>query len=153
MDKIEFLVLRSLINNEQYLRKVLPFIKKEYFEDESQKIIFEEISSFVLEYDKVPTKEILSIETEKRSDINQEQFNSIINIISNLDEVSVELKWLVDTTEKWCKDRAIYLALIESIHIADGKNEKKTRDSIPSILSDALAVSFDNHVGHDYLLD
>ena len=153
MDKIEFLVLRSLINNEQYLRKVLPFIKKEYFEDESQKIIFEEISSFVLEYDKVPTKEILSIETEKRSDINQEQFNNIINIISNLDEVSVELKWLVDTTEKWCKDRAIYLALIESIHIADGKNEKKTRDSIPSILSDALAVSFDNHVGHDYLLD
>ena len=153
MERIEDLILTNLIYNDEYLRKVLPFIKKEYFEDINQRIIFEEISSFVSEYNKIPTKEILSIETEKRSDINQEQFNSIIGVISNLNEVTVELKWLIDTTEKWCRDRAIYLALMESIHIADGKNDNKSRDSIPSILSDALAVSFDNHIGHDYLLD
>jgi replicative DNA helicase len=153
MEKIEVLILTNLIYNDEYLRKVLPFIKKEYFDDFNQRVIFEEISSFVEEYNNTPTKEILSIEIEKRSDISQEQFNTIITLIASLEPTTTEMQWLIDTTEKWCRDRAIYLALMESIHIADGKDEKKNRDSIPSILSDALAVSFDNHIGHDYLQD
>ena len=153
MDKIEIVILKNLINNEEYLRKVIPFIKSEYFEDSSQKVVFEEISSFVQEYNKVATKEILSIEIEKRSDINEESFKHITDLIFSLDEEAVEFNWLVDTTETWCRDRAIYLALMDSIYIADGKDESKGRDAIPSILSDALAVSFDTHIGHDYLND
>ena len=153
MDKIEFLVLNNLINNEEYLRKTIPFLKDEYFEDHNQKIVFQEIAKFVDEYNDVPTKEVLSIEVEKRKDINEDVYKQIHHLIDHLDGQPVEFDWLVDTTEKWCRDRAIYLALIESIGIADGQNDKKQPDAIPSILSDALAVSFDNHVGHDYLLD
>jgi replicative DNA helicase len=153
MEKVEFLILRNLLHNEQYIRKVIPFIKSEYFEDQNQKIVFEEILSFVQEYNQPATKEVLCIEIEKRTDINEQSFKEITQIISCLEDVPTEFNWLVDTTEKWCRDRAIYLALMESIHIADGNDEKKNRDSIPSILSDALAVSFDNHVGHDYLQD
>jgi hypothetical protein len=153
MDKVEFLILRNLLYNEEYIRKIIPFLKSEYFEDTNQKIVFEEILSFVQEYNQPATKEVLCIEVEKRKDINDTSFNEIIQLISSLDDVPTEFDWLVNTTEKWCRDRAIYLALMESIHIADGKDEKKNRDSIPSILSDALAVSFDNHIGHDYLQD
>jgi replicative DNA helicase len=153
MDKIEFLILRNFLHNEQFTRKVLPFIKAEYFEDTSQKVIFEEILNFVQKYNQLATKEILSIEVENRKDINEDSFKQISNLIENLDDDPTEIDWLVNTTEKWCRDRAIYIALMESIHIADGKDEKKNRDSIPSILSDALAVSFDPNIGHDYLLD
>jgi len=153
MEKVEFLILRNLLHNEKYIRKVIPFIKSEYFENQNQKIVFEEILSFVQEYNKPATKEVLCIEIEKRTDINEQSFKEIVEIISCLEDVSTEFNWLISTTEKWCRDRAIYLALMESIHIADGNDEKKNRDSIPSILSDALAVSFDNHVGHDYLQD
>jgi replicative DNA helicase len=153
MDKIEFLILRNLLHNEEYIRKVIPFIKSEYFEDTNQKIVFEEILSFIQEYNQPATKEVLCIEIEKRNDINEQEFKEISQVISCLEDVPAEFNWLVDTTEKWCRDRAIYLALMESIHIADGNDDKKNRDSIPSILSDALAVSFDNHVGHDYLQD
>jgi len=153
MEKVEFLILRNLVHNEEYIRKVIPFIKSEYFEDQNQKILFEEILDFVQEYNQPATKEVLCIEIEKRSDINEQSFKEITQVISCLEDVPVEFDWLVDTTEKWCRDRAIYLALMESIHIADGKDEKKNRDSIPSILSDALAVSFDTHIGHDYLID
>jgi replicative DNA helicase len=153
MDKVEFLILRNFLHNEKYTRKVIPFIKSEYFEDTNQKIVFEEILSFIQEYNELATKEVLCIEVEKRKDINDESFKEIVHLIECLDDVPVELNWLIDTTEKWCRDRAIYLALMESIHIADGKDDKKNRDSIPSILSDALAVSFDTNIGHDYLLD
>ena len=153
MDKVEFLILRNLLHNEDYVRKVIPFIKSEYFEDTNQKIVFEEILSFIEEYNQPATKEVLCIEVEKRKDINDTSFKEIVHLIQNLDDVPIELGWLINTTEKWCRDRAIYIALMESIHIADGKDEKKNRDSIPSILSDALAVSFDTHIGHDYLLD
>jgi replicative DNA helicase len=153
MDKVEFLILRNLLHNEEYIRKVIPFIKSEYFEDPNQKIIFEEILKFIQEYNELATKEVLSIEVEKRQDINENSFREISQIISYLENIPSEFNWLVDTTEKWCRDRAIYLALMESIHIADGKDDNKNRDSIPSILSDALAVSFDTHVGHDYLVD
>jgi replicative DNA helicase len=153
MDKVEFLILRNLLYNENYLRKVIPFIKSEYFEDFNQKIVFEEILKFIQQYNELATKEVLCIEVEKRQDINDTSFKEITHLIECLDDVPAEFNWLVDTTEKWCRDRAIYLALMESIHIADNKDEKKNRDSIPSILSDALAVSFDTHIGHDYLLD
>jgi len=153
MDKVEFLILRNLLFNEDYFRKVIPFLKSEYFEDSNQRIVFEEILNFIQEYNKPATKEVLSIEIEKRTDINEQTFKEIAQLISCLDNVVVEQNWLINTTEKWCRDRAIYLALMESIHIADGNDENKNRDSIPSILSDALAVSFDTHIGHDYLLD
>ena len=153
MDNIEFLILKNLLHNEEYVRKVIPFIKADYFEDLTQKIVFEEISSFVEQYNKPATKEILCIEAEKRSDINDSSFKDVTQLISSLDDEPSEYEWLVTTTEKWCRDRAIYLALMESIQLADGKDDTKGRDAIPTILSDALAVSFDSHVGHDYLLD
>jgi len=153
MDTVEFLILKNLLHNEEYVRKVIPFVKADYFEDRNQKIVFEEIVKFVDDYNKPATKEVLCIETEKRQDITDDSFKEITNLISNLDEQPSEFDWLVNTTEKWCRDRAIYLALMESIHIADGNDEKKNRDSIPTILSDALGVSFDTNVGHDYLID
>jgi replicative DNA helicase len=153
MEQVEFLILRNLLHNEEYVRKVIPFLKSEYFEDTNQKVVFEEILKFIQEYNEPATKEVLCIEVEKRQDINDTSFKEITHLIGCLDDVPAEFNWLCNTTEKWCRDRAIYLALMESIHIADGKDEKKNRDSIPSILSDALAVSFDTHIGHDYLLD
>jgi replicative DNA helicase len=153
MDKVEILILRNLLYNEEYLRKVIPFIKPDYFEDPVQKIVFEEVSNFVQEYNQPATKEVLCIETEKRNDISDDSFKKVTQLISYLDEVPSDFDWLCDTTEKWCRDRAIYLALMESIALTDGTNKEKDRDAIPSILSDALAVSFDTHVGHDYLLD
>ena len=153
MDKVEFLILRNLIHNEEYVRKVIPFIKADYFEDYNQKVVFEEIAKFVGEYNQPATKEVLCIETEKRQDINDSSFQEITKLIGSLEEETTEFNWLVNTTEKWCRDRAIYLALMEAIQLADGKDETKDRDAIPTILSDALAVSFDTHIGHDYLID
>ena len=153
MESVEFLILRNLLHNEEYVRKVIPFLKSDYFEVHNQKVVFEEILKFVQEYNQPATKEILCIETEKRQDINDTSFKEITNLIVSLEDQPSEFSWLVDTTEKWCQERAIYLALMESISIADGNDEKKGRDAIPSILSDALSVSFDTHIGHDYLLD
>ena len=153
MESVEFLILRNLLYNEEYVRKVIPFIKGEYFEDIKQKIIFEEISKFVGQYNQPATKEILCIEVEKRSDINDTSFKEVTDLISSLSDDPADFEWLVNTTEKWCRDRAIYLALLESISLADGKDETQNRDAIPTILSDALSVSFDTHIGHDYLND
>ena len=153
MEKVETTILTNLIFNDDYSRKVLPFINKEYFENHHEKIIFEETEKFIVQYNNLPTKEALIIESEKRTDISDDGFKNICDEIGKLEDAPNDLQWLLDTTEKWCKDRAIYLALIESISIADGNNEKKAQDAIPSILSDALAVSFNNQVGHDYLED
>jgi len=153
MDKVEILILRNLLYNEEYLRKVIPFIKADYYEDPLQKIVFEEIEKFVHEYNQPATKEVLCIEVEKRQDINDTTFTEITKLISYLEDVPTDYDWLCDTTEKWCRDRAIYLALMESIALADGKDKDKDRGAIPSILSNALAVSFDTHIGHDYLID
>jgi len=153
MEKVENLVLKNLIHNEEYARKVIPFIKKEYFEEESNRILYEEISEFIVKYDELPSKEAVSIEVENREDLTEQTFRELGKVLSYLDKEPADFIWLCDTTERWCRDRAIYLALMESIALADGKDEKKGRDAIPSILSDALAVSFDNHVGHNYLED
>ena len=146
------MILRNLLYNEEFVRKVLPFIRPEYFQDQSQKIIFQEISSFVEEFNNIPSKEVLNIEVEKRNDVNEDQYREVCQTIEHLTDVPVDFSWLVETSEKWCRDRAIYLALMESVQLADGGGEKSP-DSIPSILQEALAVSFDNHVGHDYLND
>ena len=153
MEKVEFLILRNLLYNEEYVRKVVPFLKAEYFENFNEKVVFEEILNFVQEYNQPATREVLCIETEKRQDINDSSFKEISDLITSLEESPSEFNWLVNTTEKWCRDRAIYLALMESIQLADGKDDTKGRDAIPTILSDALAVSFDSNVGHDYLTD
>jgi replicative DNA helicase len=153
MERVEFLVLKNLLHNEEFLRKVIPFIKPEYFQDTNQKVVFEEISDFVNHYNETPTQEVLSIEIEKRTDVTEQSFKELVQLVSCLEPEPQEFEWLCDTTEKWCKERAIYLALMESIQIADNQDDKKTPDAIPSILSDALSVSFDNHVGHDYLND
>ena len=152
-DRIELTILRNLIHDEEFLRKVLPFIDKEYFQERIEKVIFEEIAYFAQEYDKCLTTEILSIEIQKREDLSEQEYKDLSQLVDILSESATHNQWLLDTTEIWCRDRAIYLALMESISIADGKDEKKGRDAIPSILSDALAVSFDNHIGHDYLED
>ena len=151
MERIELTILRNLIFNEEYSRKVIPFIEPDYFEERKEKVIFEEITSFIVKYDSAITIEALNIEVENRTDLTDTELNEIRDINRSLDDSPVDFHWLTDTTEKWCRDRAIYLALMESIQLADGKDDKKGRDAIPSILSDALAVSFDNHIGHDYL--
>lgn len=150
MEKVETTILRNLLFNNDYCRKVLPFIKNEYFENLHEKIVFEEICKFIVAYKNLATKEVLLIETEKRTDITEDTYKTICDYISGLTDLPADDNWLVDTTEKWCRDRAIYLALMESIKIADGQDEKKTRDAIPNILQDALAVGFDNNIGHDY---
>ena len=151
MERIETTILRNLVFNEDYSRKVIPFIQPDYFEQKTEKIIFEEIVKFIVKYGSAITIEALNIEVENRTDLTEDQIKEIREINGSLNDNLVDKQWLLDTTEKWCRDRAIYLALMESIHIADGDNEKKNRDAIPSILSDALAVSFDNNIGHDYL--
>jgi replicative DNA helicase len=151
MERIETTILRNLVFNEDYSRKVIPFIQPDYFDQKTEKVIFEEIVQFIVKYGSAITIEALNIEVENRTDLNETEVKEIREINSSLNDAPAEKQWLLDTTEKWCRDRAIYLALMESIHIADGNNEKKNRDAIPSILSDALAVSFDNNIGHDYL--
>ena len=133
MERIETTILRNLIYNEDYSRKVIPFIKPEYFEQRSERVIFEEISKFIIKYGNAITIEALAIQLEDRDDLNENEIKESREIVSLFNDDSVDSEWLFDTTEKWCRDRAIYLALMESIHIADGEDEKKTRDSIPSI--------------------
>ena len=152
-ERVPLTILNNLIHDEEYTRKVIPFIEEDYFEEKSDKVVFEEIHAFLKTYDSLPTKEVLQIEVGKRTDLTQDEFQSTEQLISALSETEYEKKWVLDTTEAWCKERAIYNALMESIKIADGQDEKKNRDAIPSILSDALAVGFDQHVGHDYIDD
>ena len=151
MERLEHTILRNLVFNEDYSRKVIPFIQPEYFEKRSEKVVFEEIVQFIVKYNSAITKEALGIEIENRTDLTETDAKDIREVCETLNDSIVEKQWLLDTTEKWCRDRAIYLALMESIHIADGNDGNKNRDAIPSILSDALAVSFDNNIGHDYL--
>ena len=150
---IERTALTNLISNEDYARKVLPFIKGNYFEVKEERIIFEEIYNFVDKYKTIPTQTSLEIEVGERKDLTEIEYKKIVEIIQTLNPVEVDFDWLVDTTEKFCKDKAIYNAIVDGISIIDGKDKNRTPDSIPSILTDALSVSFDNAVGHDYILD
>ncbi len=151
--QVENLIIKNLLNDEEYVRKTLPFIKSEYFSDSGQRNLFEIILKYFSDYNASPSKEALEIEAGNLNNVSDDQYNSLLEYIKNIDDEKSDLDWALDTTEKWCKERAIYLALMESIKIADGNNKEKGPEAIPSILSDALAVSFDNHIGHDYIED
>jgi len=150
-ERIEETILRNLLHNEEYYRKVVPFLKAEYFNEYHERIIFEEIADFSSKYDKVPTHEVLSINLQNRNDLTDDAFQSSISTLRSLSDEWVDFNWLLDATEKWCQDRAIYLALMLSIKVADGGDKKLSKDAIPGILQEALAVSFDEHIGHDYI--
>ena len=152
-ERIEVTILRNLIFNEDYTRKALPFIDEIYFTKREEKILFQEINNFCEKYKNLPTKESLLIELGYRKDINEEENKSVKELLSSLNPEEVEQQWLLDTTEKFCKDRAVHNAVLDGIKILDGKDKKRTQEAIPSILADALAVSFDNHIGHDYIGD
>jgi len=149
-ERIEQTILRNLLFTEEYYRKVVPFLKADYFQEYHERIIFEEIADFAGKYDKIPTQEVLAINLQNRSDLTDDTFKDSISAVRELSDEWVDYEWLLDATEKWCQDRAIYLALMQSIKIADGGDKKISKDAIPGILQEALAVSFDEHIGHDY---
>jgi replicative DNA helicase len=153
MQTIERTALTQLVTNELYARKVLPFIKGDYFSDKTERTVFEEIAKFVDKYNKIPTQTSLEIEVQGRKDLNEHEYSKVVEVIKTLESTDVDFDWLVDTTEKFCKDRAVYNAIVEGIQIIDGKDKSRDAGAIPSILTDALAVGFDNSVGHDYLED
>ena len=150
-ERIEETIVRNLLCNEEYYRKVIPHLDVSYFENNVDKTIFEEIQDFSCKYDKLPTKEVLRISLGQRNDVTDETYKCSIDQIASYTDEWVDFNWLVDATEKWCQERAIYNALMQSIKIADGADKKIKKDAIPSILQDALSVSFDEHIGHDYI--
>ena len=152
-ERIELTILRNLIFNEDFTRKTLPFINEIYFPKREEKILFQEIDNFVQKYKNLPTKETLLIELNNRKDINEEENKVVKELLNTLNPEEVDEKWLLDTTEKFCKDRAVHNAVLDGIKILDKKDTKRTPEAIPGILADALAVSFDNHIGHDYIQD
>ena len=149
--RIETKILSNLIYDEQYCRKVIPFIKTEYFSERKEAILSKIIVEFFTKYNKPLTKEILSIEVGNRNDINDKELVELNSYVETLTHEPANESWMMEQTEKFCKDKAVYNAILHSIKIIDGGDKVHTKDSIPSILSDALAVSFDNHVGHDYI--
>jgi replicative DNA helicase len=156
MNRLEQTILKNLIYNEDYTRKVLPFIKSDYFSDTNEKLVFKEIFEFINKYKNPPTHEALVINfTEKKTLTEAEVTNSIelLKEINKFKNEPTETKWLIEQTEKFCQDKAIYNAIMESVSILDDKNQKKTKGEIPKLLSDALGVTFDNNVGHDYMND
>ena len=150
---IERTALGQLVSNEEFARKALPHMKGDYFSDKTEKTIFEEITKFVDKYNKIPTQTSLEIEVQSRKDLNEEEYKKVVAVIQTLESTDVDFDWLVDTTEQFCKDKAVYNAIVKGIQIIDGKDKNRDVSAIPSILTDALAVGFDNAVGHDYLLD
>ena len=152
-DRIERIILRNLFYNEEFTRKALPFIKSDFFTNHNESTLFGEVYEFVNKYKNLPTKETILVELNKRKDLKEEQLTEIKTIVNGLNKQEVELQWLLDTTEQFCKDRAVHNAVLEGIQILDGKDKKQNPEAIPTILSNALAVSFDNHIGHDYIDD
>lgn len=149
-ERIETIIFSNLINDEEYCRKAIPFIKAEYFSDRIDKIIFGEIEAFFHKFNKTPTQQVLKIHLEDRTDVKQSEFDKAVEVIDLMVEKETNPTWLLERTEKFCKDQSIYNAIMESISILDGKDTKFTKEAIPSLLQDALAVSFDKSVGHDY---
>lgn len=150
---LEQIILQNLLYNEEYSRKVTPFLKTEYFHDKSERIVLDIAQHFILTYNTLPTKEVVLIEVDKLKSITDSDFKGINEVLENLSNEDVDMSWLVEQTENFCKDKAVYNAIMESIHIIDGESKTQNSNAIPEILSDALAVSFDTHVGHDYLED
>ena len=151
--RIENTIISSLFFNEDYTRKVLPFVKEEYFGNRVEQLLYGEIFKFVEKYNNLPTKDAMLIELNQRKDINEEELNHLKDYVNQIENTEPDVKWLTETTEKFCKDRAVHNAVLSGIKILDGKDKKQTAEAIPHILSDALAVSFDKSVGHDYIED
>ena len=149
---IEKTILENLSQNEEYSRRVLPFLQTEYFTDTTEKYMFRKISNFVSTYNSLPDKTALRLEIED-DEINEGLYKTTTEYVENLGEINNNIDWLIDITEKFCQEKAIYNAIMSSINIIDGKDKNKEKGSIPTILSDALAVSFDDRVGHDYFED
>jgi replicative DNA helicase len=151
--RIENSIISNLIHNEDYIRQVLPFLNKRYFSDRKEAIIFEEINNFFNKYNKPITKEILNIELSNRTDISDKDYKDFSEYVNQIEQQDTNSDWLLNETESFCKKKAVYNAILDSIGIIDGKDKQKSEDAIPSLLSDALAVSFDNHIGHNYIED
>jgi replicative DNA helicase len=156
MNRLEQTIIKNLIYNEEYVRKVLPFIRPDYFSDNAEKIVFKEIFEFINQYKNPPTHEALVINFTEKKNLTEPQVQEAIELLnkvhSDRDEPT-ETQWLIEQTEKFCQDKAIYNAIMESVSILDSKSEKRTKGEIPQLLSDALGVSFDNNIGHDYTQD
>lgn len=148
---LESTIIQNLIFNEDYTRRASHFLKAEYFHDGVDKVIFEEIREFINKYNNRPTKEALIIAMDAREDISSTQYTQAVEEISSFENENSDMEWLLDTTEKFCRDKAVYNAIMESITIIDDKTGKQNKSAIPDLLSDALAVSFDTHIGHDFL--
>ena len=149
-NRIETTILSNLVYNEEYTRKVIPFLKEDYFQDGVEKIIFQTIWAYAEKYKSNPTIDALVIDVQDKA-LNEEQYKKSVDYLSEIEETPTDLDWLTDQTEKWCKDKAIYNAILNGIQIIDGKVKDQSPDALPSILSEALSVSFDKHVGHDYM--
>ena len=148
---LEQVILRNILTDDEYTRKVLPFIKPEYFEG-IYRILFRETAKFVTKYNKLPTAEAFKIELDASDRLNGENYTVAMDLIPQLFAVEeTDSEWLIQNTEKWCQDRAIYNAVMESISIIDGKHETMTKGALPDLLSKALGVAFDTNVGHDYI--
>ena len=152
-ERLETTILNNLFYQEEYARKVLPFLKEDYFGLRTEKILFTEIYKFVEKYNNLPTKESILIELSQRKDINEEEHIQINDYVNSIGKIDSDPQWLLDTTERFCKDKAVHNAVLDGIRILDKKDSKRTPEAIPSILADALAVSFDQHIGHDYIDD
>ena len=156
MNRLEQTIIKNLIYNEEYVRKVLPFIRPDYFSDNAEKIVFKEIFEFINQYKNPPTHEALVINFTEKKNLTEPQVQEAIELLNkvHLDkDEPTETQWLIEQTEKFCQDKAIYNAIMESVSILDSKSEKRTKGEIPQLLSDALGVSFDNNIGHDYTQD
>ena len=151
--RIEQQILSNLIHNEHYCRKVIPFLKKEYFGDRKESAIIYQIAEFFNKYNRPITQDVLQIEVSNTKGLSDKEVSEACDFVKTLSAAPISEEWLLENTEKFCKDRAVYLAIMDSIRIFEGKDLVHSKDAIPHLLSDALAVSFDNHVGHDYLDD
>ena len=153
MTTIHQTILSNLINNEEFARKVSPFLKADYFTDHFEHVVFNEIQSFFSKYDKPATRDILKIQIRNNDRLNEDQIEAIDLYVDKLNFITDNQEWLFENTENFCKERAIYNAILDSISIVEGKDKKRSKDAIPSILQDALSVTFDSAVGHDYIED
>lgn len=153
MVKTEQLILKNLIHDENYARRTIPYLSEAYFDDAAEKVVFREIEDFISKYNALPTREALVIELDNKDHINDEMFSRCTNLVSGLEKDECDPKWLTDTTEKFCQEKALYNSIMKSIQILDGKDSKMDKGMIPQLLSDALAVSFDPNIGHDLFDD
>jgi len=152
--KIELTILKNLVHNEDFARKTLPFLKEEYFSDSSERVVFKRITEFMTKYNSRPTREAIGIEIESSTNLGEEEHKRSMDLVRNLVEPEpVTMDWLLESTETFCQERAVFNAVMDSIAILDGKDNNRTKNSIPEILSEALGVSFDSHIGHDFIED